>query len=116
MQGDLFSQSSLPGHPEHKESHDDMGIRRPVTWWREQVLSGRIPMTDAPAAVQSWLRHDIFLGAEEILAIPYKPDRNAALARIPALVRPYVEAEVLRLWVLSKPADVPVQRGQSAER
>lgn len=97
MQEDLFSPASLPLIARKSESHDDMGIRRPVSWWRTEVLPGRIPMTDAPAAVQSWLRHDVFLGAEEILTLP-KHERKAALDRIPALVRPYVEAEVLRVW------------------
>lgn len=74
---------------------------QPCWWWRVEVLSGCIRMTDAPTAVQSWLRHDIFLGADEILALP-QYERKAALARIPVLVRPYVENEVRRLWAMDR--------------
>lgn len=58
-------------------------------------------MIDAPPAVQSWLRHDIFLGADEILALP-QHERKTALARIPELVQPYVEDEVRRLWAMDR--------------
>ncbi len=66
--------------------------------WRTEVLSGRIAYDQAPASIQSWLRHDIFLGAEAICRIENKAERTAALGKIPPLIRPYVEAEVKRLW------------------
>jgi hypothetical protein len=82
------------------EGHDSMGILRPVTWWREQVLSGAISMGEASPSVRSWLRHDIYQGAREICLIENIEERRNALQGIPALIRPYVEAEIKRLWPL----------------
>jgi len=97
-QDDLFSQISSTVR---RESYDDMGIRRPVTWWRQEVLSGRIPYSQASPSIQSWLRYDIHLGAIEILALP-QHERKAALSRIPETVRPLVEAEVKRVWTMRR--------------
>lgn len=81
--------------------HDATGLLRPVTWWRQQVLSGAIPYKDAPASIQSWLRYDVHLGAVEILALP-QHERKAALSHIPETVRPLVEAEVKRVWAMKR--------------
>ena len=70
---------------------------RPSVWLR-RVLSGEVDMADAPDWVQSWSRLSIYQGAKEVLAIEGKEKRRAALARVPAKIRPYLEAEVLRLW------------------
>jgi hypothetical protein len=71
---------------------------KPVTWWREQVLSGRLAYDEAPAAIQSWLRHDIYLGAKEICLMENVDERRAFITKIPTLIRPYIEAEVKRFW------------------
>jgi len=70
---------------------------RPSVWLR-RVLSGEIDMKDAPEAIRSWARLAIYQGAKEVLAIHGKEKRRAALARVPANIRPYIEAEVIRLW------------------
>lgn len=70
----------------------------PVQWWLTEVLSGRIPIKDAPASIQSWARFPIFEGAKEIVLMPTADERKAALARVPELVRPCLETEVRRLW------------------
>lgn len=62
------------------------------------VLSGRVPMEDAPEAIQSWAQFSIYRAARTILAQDTKGERRTMLSRIPAPVRPYVEAEVKRLW------------------
>jgi hypothetical protein len=72
-------------------------IVRPSVWLR-RVLSGEVDMKDAPEAIRSWARLAIYQGAKELLAIPDKQKRQAALARVPALIRPYLEAEALRIW------------------
>lgn len=73
---------------------------KPVQAWLDEILSGRIAMEDAPDAVQSWARFAIYEGAVEIINIEFSGDRKAALSKIPERVRPYVEAEVKRLWPL----------------
>lgn len=71
--------------------------KRPQQWLNE-VLSGHIPMEDAPPSIQSWARFPIYQGAVEIVLMPTKQEREAALGKIPSSVRPYVEAEVRRIW------------------
>lgn len=66
-----------------------------------RVLAGVIAMGDAPNSIQSQARLPIYDAAVEILSKP-KEKRRAMLDRIPALVRPYVEAEVIRLWSIRK--------------
>jgi len=69
----------------------------PSEWLRE-VLSGYIPLEDAPASIQSWARLEIFNAAEIISNIPTKAGRNAALQKVPERIRPHVQSEVVRLW------------------
>lgn len=72
-------------------------------WIRKQindVLTGALPLEEADPSVQSNCRFYFYEGAVEILALPTKQARIAALAKIPALVRPHVEAEALRVWKL----------------
>lgn len=73
------------------------GIKRPSEW-REDVLLGKVAMADAPESIQSWAQFTIYHAAKEIMAQPEKGLRRNMLSRIPALIRPYVEAEVVRLW------------------
>ncbi len=74
-------------------------VKRP-SQWRVDVLTGAVAMRDAPAAIQSWVQRDIFDAAKEICAAPDKGTRRKMLERVPVAVRPYVEAEVKRLWAL----------------
>ena len=63
-----------------------------------RVLAGEMPLGEAPRAVQSWAQFFIYQGAEEVLTFENVDERRAALGKLPALVRPLVEAEVRRLW------------------
>lgn len=54
-------------------------------------------MENAPEAIQSWARFFIYQGAEKILALD-RPKRQAALDAVPETLRPYVEAEIKRVW------------------
>lgn len=73
------------------------GIHRPSTLLR-MVLSGQIGMDDVDAGIQSWASLEIYKGARAIADMPSKEGRRAALARIPEKIRPYVEAEVRRIF------------------
>jgi len=64
----------------------------------EALLMGKMAWDDAPAAIRSWAQKPIFDAAKEILAAPEKAARQKMLARIPAAIRPKIEAEILRLW------------------
>lgn len=55
-------------------------------------------MKDAPASIQSWARLSIYEGAVEVVHLHSPDARRAALLQIPEKVRPYVEAEVKRIW------------------
>ena len=66
----------------------------------ENILTGKVRMEDEDEAIQSAARFPIYKGAEAVLSLPTKEKRRAALARIPASVRPYVEAEAIRLHKL----------------
>lgn len=63
----------------------------------ENILSGKVRMEDEDEAIQSAARFPIYKGAEAILALPTREKRRAALLKIPETVRPYVEAEAIRL-------------------
>lgn len=55
-------------------------------------------MEDAPPAIQSWARFAVYQGAVELVRMDTADDRKKGLAKVPAPIRPYVEAEVLRIW------------------
>ena len=67
----------------------------------EDLLMGRIAWDDAPPAIRSWAQLQIYQAAKQIVAAPDKGTRRNMLGRIPANVRPHVENEVKRLWVLT---------------
>lgn len=64
-----------------------------------RVLMGELPMRDAPDSIQSWARFPIYQAAKQIIAVKELGNRRNMLGKIPATVRPYVEAEIKRLWV-----------------
>lgn len=63
----------------------------------ENILSGKVRMEDEDDSIRSAVRLPIYHGAESILSLPTKEMRRAALLKIPESVRPYVEAEAIRL-------------------
>lgn len=73
------------------------GVEKPSEQLFE-LLSGKVSWPDAPEAVRSWAQLFIYQGAVQVLAIEGKGNRRNALGRIPAAVRPFIEAEALRLW------------------
>lgn len=60
------------------------------------VLMGKVRLEDEDQGIQSVCSKHIFDGAKSLLAIPDKEKRQKALARLPALIRPHIEAEALR--------------------
>lgn len=68
--------------------------------WLHEILSGQIDMKAAPESIQSWARFPIYQGAVEIVKMHGVDARREALAKIPAPIRPYVEAEIKRIWPL----------------
>jgi len=61
------------------------------------LLSGKLAWGDASPAVESWARLHIYQGACSVLDLPTKGERRNALGKIPASVRPHVEAEAMRI-------------------
>lgn len=64
------------------------------------LLSGQVDMADADPSIQSWARYHIHEGALEVLRSGGIEERRATLLKIPARIRPYVEAEAKRVWPL----------------
>jgi hypothetical protein len=62
------------------------------------VLSGKAPLEGEDPAIQSVCSKYIFDGATAVLKIKTKEARRAALDRAPALIRPHLEREVMRLF------------------
>jgi len=69
----------------------------------EDLLMGRTAWDDAPVAIRSWARLQIYEAARAICAAPDKGTRRNMLGRVPAPIRPRVENEVKRLWKLTPP-------------
>ena len=62
------------------------------------LMMGKLAWDDAPDAIRSVARKPIYDAAVTILAAPDKGTRKNMLGRIPAAMRPHVEAEVMRMW------------------
>lgn len=62
------------------------------------VLTGAVAWDDAPAAIRSWARFEVYKAACEVLEQPTKGDRRNMLARMPAFIRGRVEAEAKRVF------------------
>lgn len=71
---------------------------RPVTWWLDNLLSGRFGMDEVPESVQSWSRFFFWQAAREMVCMTTPDERRTALERVPDRARPYIQAEVTRLW------------------
>ena len=70
---------------------------RPSEQLRE-LLAGRIAWDDAHPAIRSVASRDIFKAAKMIIAAPDKSTRRKMLLKVPAKIRPQVEAEITRQW------------------
>ena len=61
------------------------------------VLRGESQLSDEDPPIQSACSRYIFDGAKEILSIQPLERRRAALSKIPPLIRPHIEAEIMRI-------------------
>lgn len=71
--------------------------------WRPSVklaalLAGKVAWADADDAIRSMARLPIHNAAVMIRDEPSRPRRAAMLAKIPATIRPHVEARVIEIW------------------
>lgn len=66
------------------------------------LLMGKTAWDDAPDSIRSWARKPIYDAAVEIFKIEWKGNRRNALSKIPAAIRPKVEAEMIRLHNLNR--------------
>lgn len=66
--------------------------------WIDELLSGRVDLSDTPAAVQSWFRFALYKMASDVVRLPDQAARKLELAKLNDKMRPLVEAEVRRIW------------------
>lgn len=66
------------------------------------VLMGKVPLESEDQGIQSACSKHIYDGAVSVLKLPTKEARRRALDRIPDMIRPYVEREVLKLYKARK--------------
>jgi hypothetical protein len=62
------------------------------------VLMGKVELESEDAGIQSVCSKYIFDGAKAVLRLKTKEARRAALDKAPALIRPHLEREVMRLF------------------
>jgi hypothetical protein len=63
---------------------------------------GKVPLESEDQGIQSACSKHIYDGAVSVLKLPTKEARRRALDRIPEMIRPYVEREVLKLYKARK--------------
>lgn len=68
----------------------------------EDLMMGRIAWEDADHPIRSLAQKHLYDAACIILSKPTVSERRRILSRIPERIRPYVEAEVLRLHKMRK--------------
>lgn len=66
------------------------------------VLMGKVPLESEDQGIQSACSKHIYDGAVSVLKLPTKEARRRALDRIPEMIRPHVEREVLKLYKARK--------------
>ena len=72
----------------------------------EALLMGRAAWEDAQPGIRSWAQKPIYDAAKQIIAVTDIGTRRNMLGKIPAPIRPRVEAEVKRLWALRRSSDI----------
>ena len=68
----------------------------------DDLLRGKVAWDDAPEAIRSWARLEVYRGACAVLDQPGKVERRNMLGLIPAAIRPHVEAEAKRIWAMRR--------------
>lgn len=66
----------------------------------DALLRGEMTWIEAPLAIRSWAQMAFYDAAQQIMAGKDRAARNRMLSRVPAGLRPMVEAEVKRLWAM----------------
>jgi hypothetical protein len=64
----------------------------------QAVLMGKVALEDEDQGIQSVCSKYIFDGAKAILGLKTKDARRRALDRAPAMIRPHLEREIMRLF------------------
>lgn len=73
-------------------------IPKPPSQKLYDLLSGKTKWDEAEESIRSWAQFEIYRGAERILRLSTKEKRREMLDRIPASIRPRIEAETMRIW------------------
>lgn len=63
-----------------------------------RVLTGKVRLEDEDLAIQSVCSKYIYDGAMSILSMKEKAARQAALKKLPELIRPHIEDQVWRIY------------------
>ena len=63
-----------------------------------RVLTGKVRLEDEDPAIQSVCSKYIYDGAVAVLKLKTKEARRRALDKAPALIRPHLEREIMRLF------------------
>lgn len=63
-----------------------------------RVLTGKVRLEDEDPAIQSVCSKYIYDGAMLILSMKDKAARQAALKKLPELIRPHIEDQVWRIY------------------
>lgn len=66
------------------------------------VLMGKVALESEDQGIQSACSKHIYDGAVSVLGLSTKDARRRALDRLPDLIRPHVEREVLKLYKARK--------------
>jgi hypothetical protein len=61
------------------------------------ILNGKVELESEEAGIQSACSKYIYDGAVAILGLPTRAERREVLDNAPALIRPHLEREILRL-------------------
>jgi hypothetical protein len=64
----------------------------------EHVMAGRLELDDQDPSIQSALGLPVYQEAVKVLENPTKEGRREALAKLPAKIRPHVEARAIQLY------------------
>ena len=79
----------------------DLGTYYLTDWTAQDildVLEGRVAFDDVSPEAQAAAQREFESGAKEVLQLPDKDARRAALATLPPLVKEKMQKEILKLW------------------
>jgi hypothetical protein len=85
-----------------------MPSRRTCSDRINDILAGKVKLEEEEASIQSACAFEIYKISVEILALPDRQARHDELTKVPELLRPYVQAEVIRVWQYRTGRSVPI--------